>query len=417
MIKTVSVIGLAVAATVCLFIFSQLDQELSEESANLISRIEAGEKSESYIYLLGINTAKDENPSLAGRHLFEELQKKEADHAYIETEYTGSKKLTLPSGNAFCKTWEKNCLETMFHESDQADNLMIEHDVLVSRSARFLEFNQYRTLTKPTIYEVFSPYKYIAAAERIKLLSAISTYKNGEPTKAISALTVQFSKLRASMELQDNLIGKLIFLMKLSEVIDVLSIIHSNEDLQAEMVPRLSASEKSFYMISAREFGLAYHTFKNLDKHPEFFEIGARTPGWKTRIFFKPNMTINALAPTYTRLEELAQLSPSGFAKRMGNQENNNVSTSVFRNYAGKALISFLTSDGFDHYPARFSDLDTKISLFNQIHHFKRDTSHITNPYYGREVPEKTDGKLCLSGPLEDERSLRCLAMELMPFQ
>ena len=123
-----------------------------------------------------------------------------------------------------------------------------------------------------------------------------------------------------------------VFLMKLSEIIDVASVILSNENLVIEKISSLNQSEKGFYMVAAREFTTSYYTFKNLDRNPEFFEMGGNLPGWITRMVYKPNMTINALAPTYSQLETLAQIPASDFVKYIDDEERLGPSTSKLRN-------------------------------------------------------------------------------------
>ena len=395
---------------VFLVLIAQVDDDLSEEAASLIHRIDTESTSEAYLYLYGIFASEDENPVIVGENILEEYQKLDADGSYKIAEYPDSKKLVLPKGKEFCKSWEAGCLAYLFSSNISAETLLSEHSVLVARSNRFLDFEEYTTLSKPTIHELFPPYQYISAAERIKVLEAISVYKNGDVSKAIDSLLVQFLKLRKSMELQDSLIGKLVFLMTLSDIIDVLSIILSIEDVKVEMIPELSKSEKSFHMIAAREFGMSYHTFRNLDKHPEFFGMDGDFPGWITRLFYKPNMTINAITPIYYRLEYLAELSPADFAKSIKAEEDINLSTSRLRNYVGDVLIAI--SPEFDEYVARFSDFDAKLALFNQVHHLKYEPENMKNPYFGTEAPEESDGRLCFSGPLEDKRSLRCLRVK-----
>lgn len=401
-----------VIAVSLLVILAQRDDALSEEAKNLINRIDANGSSESYLHLYGIFAEKSENPVSIGKHLLEEYRKVDIDELYEINDYPDSKKITLPEGVEFCRSWEEGCFEQMFSASVNVNSLLAEHKVLVSRSDKFLEFDEYTTLSKPTILERFPPYHYFSAAERIKVIQAISIYRNGDVQKAIDLLLAQFSNLRRSLALQDNLVGKLIFLMKLSEVMDVLSVILSNEDINIGMIPNLNEVEKDFYMIAAREFSVPYYTFKNLDKHPEFFEKDGDFPKWVSRILFKPNMTVNAKTPIYSGLEKSAQLSPSEFAKKVEKNETFHPSTSKIRNYLGDKLISISPPD-FDVFVARFFDFETKIALFNQFHHFKYDLKAMKNPYYGSEIPEKSGSKFCFSGPIEDERSLRCLRVEL----
>jgi len=396
-----------------LVLVTQIDDDLSEEAHNLLGRIDTNGESESYLYLFGIFAEEGEDPVNVGKKLLEEYRKLEDDESYEVNEYPDSKRLTLPEGDEFCKTWEEGCLEYLFSVDIDAIDLLKNYRMLVSRSNRFHEFNEYKTLSKPRINEPFSHYQYITSAERIKVLEAISLYKNGDAPKSIENLLVQFSKLRKSMSLQDNIIGKLEFLMKLSEVIDVLSVIMSNEESDVEAIESLSETEKSFYMIAAREFGMSYYLLENINKHPERskmkspFSLGRGL----IRIFYKPNMTINAITPIYFRLENFAKLSPSEFAEKIENEDRLSPSTSKLRNYVGNTLIASYSE--YEEYAARFFDFDAKLALFNQVHILNRDLDSMKNPYYEVEIPEQSGEKLCFSGPLEDKVSLRCLRLKI----
>ncbi|MGY0588448.1 MAG: hypothetical protein ACW7DY_22420, partial [Paraglaciecola chathamensis] len=186
----------------------------------------------------------------------------------------------------------------------------------------------------------------------------------------------------------------------------------THDEAVAKWIPALSPSEKSFAMIASREFGMSYYTFKGLDKHPEFFERGSKVPGWLTRFVYKPNMTINAVAPTYLELERLALLSPAEFAKQIDVSHSSAPSTSKLRNYVGSILIA-VSSPQYAEYVARFQDFEAKLALFNQVHYVKLTLDRMENPYYGNETPKEAEGSLCFSGPLDDKKSLRCLKVNI----
>lgn len=396
----------------CLALAGQIDDDVSEDSIKLIERLETNAKSEAYIYINGIFAAENEKPATVGKKILDEQIKLSINTAYEPIEYPDSKKLPLPAGNEFCNLWgDVNCLAYIFSSNVDSSELLVKHRLLVDRSNEFLDFNEYQTMVKPTIDAIIPPYQYIAAAERLKVLDAISIYKNGDTSRSINSLLTQFVKLRKAMELQDNLIGKLVLLMKLSEIVDVLSIIASNENISLEPIPRLTKSEKSFHIIAAREFGMSYYMFKSLDKNPEFFEYHGSSPGWAIRILFKPNMTINAATPIYYQVEKTSHLSHSEFVAKIKSETSTNIPTLQLRNFIGHKLILFIPD--FNDYIARFLDFDVKLSLFNQLHNLKLQPKEMKNPYYGKEEPENLDNKLCFKGPIKDEKHLRCLRVKI----
>jgi len=400
-----------VSSIVVLIFLAQTDDELSDEATNLISRVETGETSESYLFLSGIFAAADESPIEAGKSILLESRKLEADESYDVVKYADSKKIELPQGELFCRVWDDGCLALLFASEKEAANLLSEYNVLVSRTNRFLEFTEYQTLSKPIASEQLPNYQYIAAAERIKLLSAIETYKRGEQEKAIELLLEQFLKLRKSFELQDNLVGKLVFLSKLSDIIDVTSIILSETGIKNTTIPRLYKNEKNLARAAAREFAMSYDTFKHLDKQPDFFEAGANYPSWLIRLFFKPNMTINTVVPVFSRLEKLALLSPREFVDKVKEEGELKHSTSKFRNYVGSILVDVATPN-FDKYAASILNLDVKLALFNHIYQPDEKQPSFENPYYEGETANEVDGGLCFKAPFEGSRSFRCLKIK-----
>ena len=398
-----------IAVIIFLILIGQIDDDLSNGSISLIERIEAPGMSESYLYLTGIFANNKEDPIDVGLKLIKEYKQLDADQDYNIIEYPQSKKIRLPNGKEFCGVEEEGCLEFLFSSGVDVNRLLLDHQLLIHRSNEFLQFTEFKTLSKPTPHEYYPPYQYIVKAERIKTLDSIDLYLNGEKNQAIDSLYLQFSKIRRSMSMQDNLIGRLVFLSKLSEIIDVMSIILTDSEMEYENIPSLTLAEKSFYMISAREFGISYYTLKELDRNPEFFEMGGNTPGWLTRIIYKPNMTINSIASTYHELDRLSRLSQIDFVSEI--EKNNEVTpqTSKLRNYAGNILIGL--GPNYNKYVARFFDFDAKLAVFNQRYNNKSNA--IFNPYDKDEILIESKGSLCFDGPLEYEGNYRCLRVKI----
>lgn len=392
-----------------LVVLGQIDDELSEEAVDLISRIDPEAESESYLYLLGIFAKEGDSPLQVGRNLLAEYRKLDKDESYQIADYSESDRLPLPEGEAFCTFWEEGCFEKLFSSDFDIEQLKSEYRVLLSRSNEFYLLDDYKNLSKPTLHEQFPAYSYLSRVERIKVIDTIASHRQGNSEDAVAQLGSQFKKLRRAMELQDTLVGKLVFLMGLSEVLDVLSVILYEENIKQEEIDNLNKIEKSFYMVAAREFAMGYHMYKKLDKHPNFFEEETNYPGWMVRVLFKPNMSINETAPRFTELDDLSNLSPSEFASYISNRPNMESRGISIRNYVGRVLNDI--SPDFSKYVAKFNDFESKLALFNQVHGSQLKRSDMHNPYYGPETPEEKNGSLCFSGPLEDERSLRCLRL------
>lgn len=405
------ILFLMIIPIIILFLVSQIDDDLDPRATQLINKTEVVTQSEAYIFLNGIFAHENENPSDVGQALLNESNKLAEDESYQIVDYSEDKKIQLPESDLFCSMSEESCLHTIFNaEQATIEHLSQQHATLLSRAQKFHEFSEYKTLTKPTLSELSPPFEYLKKAEYINILNAISVYKQGHSQQAVSLLLTQFSILRKSLKQQDSLIGKMFLLITMSDIVDAASIIISKEKIDVDVIPELTLAEKSFEMVAAREFAMGYYLFKQLDKSPELFEIGGDIPEWYVRMIYKPNMTINATIPFYLRVERLATLTPTQFIKEIKQQTP--PTTSKIRNYVGNVLLN-IASPNFDEYIARFIDLDAKLTMFNQLHHFKYDVNDIKNPYDELKTPNVLDNMMCFDGAFEDEHLIRCLRTKL----
>lgn len=396
---------------IVLFVVSQIDDDLDPRAMQLIQKIDDTSKSQSYLLLNGIFAAANENPIEVGKQLLDDYNNSLQDQSYQIVEYDKNKKLALPNGEFFCKIAEEQCIETLFKTPITINDIYPSHQVLLERLNKFHKLGDFKTLTKPLLTEPTPEYSYLLKAERLKSLVAISAHQQGESEHAISMLFNQFTTVRKSLATQDTWVGKLMFLMVLSDVIDITSVIITQEKLNGSLITQLTPAETSFEIIAAREFSMGYYVYKELDKSPDFFQIGGDTPEWFVRMIYKPNMTINATLPTYLRLERLATLSPSEFTAET-KKLRNPPKTSAFRNYVGSVLLNVASPD-LDTYVARTFDLNAKIKLFNQLHFLKKNPNEIMSPFDGITTPTLLDNMLCFDAPLEDEKLIRCLRTRL----
>ena len=208
--------------------------------------------------------------------------------------------------------------------------------------------------------------QYIRAAERVKTLKAIRLFNTGNINKSLSILEQQIKDNRHALTLHDSLVGKLVFTVILSELIDVLSIIIDQSDVPIESIENLTTEEKSLAIAFAREFGSSYESHNDIDQRPNRITPGPHLPKWIRRIFFKPNMTSNAIAPLYYKAGKISELTPSEFSEYISSYEPISPITSKIRNKEGRHLLWFLPS--FNEYIGMLMDLEAKIYLFNQYH-------------------------------------------------
>lgn len=395
-------------------LLQQIDAPLDPKASALLERAQPAESSEAYLYLMGIVAAKGEEPVSVGRTLHASIKLAEAVYwkerqTFSFEDYPERKKLPLPDGDLFCQSWTQGCIEQLFSNPASLNELLSVHEDLQQRYQVFLQSSDYATLTSPHLAEPFPPFQYLGKANRLWVLKSIATAKSS-PDAGLTMLADNIRQLRQQMALQDLLVGKLVFVMLISENLDVASIVmHRKENTMTFTLPHLTQQERDFSRVMAREFAMAYDTMRSMDRHPEFLKADSPLPGWLVRAIFKPNVSANALLPIYLQAIEDAQMTADAFAERIRRQPKPEVKEDWLRNFAGMRLNRIASPD-FNIYVGRLHDLDAKIRLFNQAG--GSDASHSLEqqpePYLSEDKRS-----LCVDGALPDERRLRCLRIRL----
>ncbi|PCJ32908.1 MAG: hypothetical protein COA90_01350 [Gammaproteobacteria bacterium] len=420
--KTLTFLLTGFIVLTALFWASQQDDELSKVSLSLINKVETaakGEESEAYLYLLGIEASADLDPIELGRWKLAENKKAAAQQDYQIQPHPKSITFSFPRDDLMCHSSKPDCISSLFTHKFDLDELLSQNALLIHRINTFNHYDEFRTLSKPTISEVIPSYHYIGQINRLYTLSAIALYQQHKTDSAIHLLLNNIVVLRAKMSLQDTLIGKLVYVSLISQQLDALSLIISRSESHSPLnkIKPLSLAEKSLDMPFAREFAMSYYNFKELDRNPDFWEPEGQSSPWITRSMFKPNMTINTISPSFLKVMQLVESSPIEFSSYLITPEEYETTPfySVVRNYVGTILLNIQTPD-FSEYVARFFDLDAKIILFNQFHINELKTSQIINPYYPDEHAYMNENKLCFSGIKEKEYALeqRCLLINTL---
>lgn len=388
-------------------VVTHLDQALSDESAALLASLERQKESPAFLFLNGFNASKQDSPARLGLVLLQAYQGGSQDGMSAET---GHSPIELPAGELFCRLREEGCVAALF-QSGRIDVLLQRHETLLSRLYKFYEFDEFATLTEPSFDEQVPPYSFLSAAARLRLLEAIRIYHNGAPGDAVEDLMANLAGARAAMARQDNLLGKMVLLMVISDILDVASVMVTSAGLAVEEIPEFSDSEKDFRLVAAREFSSMWNLLREEDKDPGVFAPFLDFPGWTLRKVFKPTMTLNAAAPVYYRLERMARMSPGQFTAEIEKGTWLAPGSSRLLNATGDNILSAVRD--YDEYAARLLDINVKIAVFNHLHHSGKYATSFINPYYPDDRADANAKRICVSGPLEDSRGFRCLRVAL----
>jgi len=423
MIRILVIIIAALFIGVLIF---QIDDELDPGAALWLEKINSPETSEAYFFLMGFFSKDGEDPVEVGKSIYKSI--KEGEDRYINEkelfdyiDYPKENKIALPKGDIYCPAWQSGCLKLIFENVAELKSELSKHSTLLERYSIFIRKDGYKTLTRPMLTEPIPPYEYFTASHRLNSIKAIVKAHSGEPKAAVSDLYTNFEILRGALYRQDNIIGKLIVLMMLSENLDIMSILMHEYDLDGfDEIGKITKEERDFENLMARELGMMHDTYRNLDRSPEFWEMKGNFPGWLVRILFKPNMSINVAYPGYHDVAKTSQLSQVAFATYVQERQAKQVSfesEKSIRNYIG-SILSDIARPDFTGYLGRFFDINCKIELLNSFlasESQKSEWSTAVNPYGSADTPSvhENGSKLCFQGPLEDIRNLRCLVIKI----
>jgi len=144
----------------------------------------------------------------------------------------------------FCLIEKNECREAIFNSPIGIESLNSKHATLIKRLNKYYQFNEFTTQTNPNVSEPLPPYNFVNRTERIFLLQSVYLHQHGESREAVNRLMERYTILVGALERQDLLLGKVVFLRKLSEIVDTLSIIisESNLSMKTEILSNLNCN-------------------------------------------------------------------------------------------------------------------------------------------------------------------------------
>ncbi len=395
---------------ICSIGFLQIDDAPSEEVASFVSLVESRMQieSEAYLYLNGMAVPEGQDVISEGNRLLVEYERSLSDEI-LPSNKKANNVLGKNEGSYFnCMFLSQACLVNIMKNSDSWQYEMNRGSEVLARYDKFISYTEFTTMTRPSVKEIILNYSYIAFGNHLKVLSILSLVKSKHHKEAFFSLNEDNNYLRKHIEITDNLIHKMVFVSLLANNLDVmvyLSSINAINDFQK--ISLLSVSEIDMTLPLSREFIMGHDMLLELDGSPEIFELGGGVPYWLVRAMFKPYMIMNDSVSGYSELIRLSKLTSKEFAKSVKLVGISGKSNRSFRNYIGSVLNEISIPNYFE-YIARMHDLNCKITLINEV--FSAEGGKLNNPYGSNFDAREAKGNLiCMGGPLEDKRNVRCI--------
>jgi len=412
--------------SITIILLLQVDDDINPEVKQAYEQVTTHKESKAYIYFLGFLADVDVKPEVMGKKIYEsflESKKSSAIEDVNPSTYNYPAENNLPLFTLEAQT--KIYVETLFLQKFDSSKLSKKHQVLFKRYKQFMVLDDYHTLATPGIYTPLEPYLHIISGNDLLLLHAIEDLKKGNVNKAKKSILDNITYTRIQLSNADSVIGKATYIAILSKNLDVLAVLARQYKAPFEgKVAPLTTAEKDVTKTLKREFIGNHSLYKSLDRSSNLLQSDTSQiplPHWVNRIFFKPNMSLNALYPEYKKLIDIALLLPEDFAKVAENITTQSKVSFLtrFRNSVG-AKLSSIGLPNHNDLRARSIYLGGKIALFNQVAvqaTLPKSLAHTQNPFYKNKTAFYSDdnNQVCFDGPFLKrlKQSNRCLKLKI----
>jgi hypothetical protein len=399
------------------------DDALSPVARQWLTKLESEQAagSHAFQYLYGIQSAVDADVEASGRRRFIAYSQAEQRFSSLSENFAFDDPikpdaLKLPPINEtlYCNLHSDSCLNSLYQHKSEWQQEIENQSVLLLRYQRYLRFDDFTTLTRPTAYELLPDYKVLMQGNRLFILKLLLTKESGNPGQMLDMLDADMVGLRKQLERADTWVYKMVFVQLVANDLDILAFIaeHSAAEISIQILP-LTKAEMSTERANLHEFAMTYNMAQQLDGNPEIFEQGGKLPSWLVNLVYKPNKSVNQQIPYFQQQINWSKLSAAEFAAIDISHTDDTSNDVDYFNFVGSILNS-IARPAMHVYLARLFDLDCKIALVNYLLSGKRKP--LINPYYPDATRlQQTQTQLCLDGPYQDDRFFRCVKIRSQP--
>lgn len=387
-----------------------------------------------YIYAMGAGAEEGTDPFEYGAELIEyykSLGETFDEPSPGDSNYFAESRIEQPDSGLICDKRSIDCIEIILDNSESIKDVFTNNLIFLNRYKTFKKISSFKTLTKASIYEQIPQYSALGIGHKLLHLEAIYYGLNNNNSQSINLLADDIEDLRRLLSISDNLILKMVLTAFLSNDLELISQLYA-KDIFSEnttlsdlsFLNDLSKDERSLLVPMQREFSMMVNTMHHLEEnHSDFFEKEGNAPEWLVKLLFKRNKTINAMFPSYKSLAYNSELNTSELQSVLGNNmdvlSNRDLDAT---NFIGQQLAFAFDGAAFNNYLARLHDLNCKFRLIKakiinskdfEIYALSiKKNSEFSNPYTGAPpYKDEENNQICFSGPLEDEKNIRCTAI------
>ena len=381
------------------------DEAPTAEVRNWLTQVQGGARqSAAYLYLAGLDAPAEQAPQQLGALRLAAYQDWLTQRAADQPPPATRDVLPLPEGDLLCPIETPGCFARVLAAAGQLQAFDDAHGLLRQRYEQFLALDDYRTLHGADISAPTLPLAYLLKGQQLFDLHVLHVAQQGDGQAAGQLLATELRGLRQHLRRADNLIVKISLARLVERNLQWQALLYRHGLLPAvgESAP-VELAERSLLQPLQHEFAGVAQMFAGLRDDPQA-DWGERL---QLRLWFKPQMTINAALPPYLRVAELSQLEPDAFVEALPHAAPMK-SRIGWRNRVGDILLSIGGPD-LRLYAARLQDLEARRRLLlligalppGPLEAAKLEAlAGLDNPYFpGQPAVLDEQGRLCFVGP------------------
>lgn len=394
------------------------DDPLSAEVQEWQQQVQAATgESRAYLYLSGLDAPVDQQPEELGAARLQDYERWYVGRGVTDSDYAAPRVATLavPEGPLFCQIETPGCFEKLLAQPQQLPDKSVEQSVLRERYMRFLDLNDYRTLTSVSIAEPVPRLTYMYKGQQVFNLFLLQLALDGHGNLARASLDWELNGLREQLVRADNLVLKMLLGVLVNRNLEWQVRLYRHGLITPPRVPApFSEAERSLLKPMQREFfGIAqmYAQLQDSVSGKEYLNL---------LLWFRPQMTINASLAPYSQVADLSLLEPEAFVMAQGSTVLKTHAVGGLRNRAGNTLLAVAGPD-MRLYAGRLQDLEAKrrlLAVLVQLPLGALDEKQLANmpearnPYYPTRLATLDgQGQLCFDGPQEAAFNGRCMPL------
>lgn len=382
-----------------------------------------------FIYLLGLDAPKEEDPYTLGKNRLTQYRQWMQNPTIVTAP-------TIKGVQSFrAPLWFDGSDEQLIARAKDLPFVIASNPILYSRYHAFLQLKEFDTLINFDAQTTDELSEGLIIGNRFLRADVLSQALNGSALNASALIIEDINAWRAQLKLADSFSQKLLAARILAKDFSLITILAQKNAWPPDALTLLITALTPFSLqevsierlLLSSEFSKIGYALLDAKKNPAIIDA-SKDSFWPLSLSYKPNMSVNFLYAQYTTIASENNLPPRQLFSMAQTQQSREIDIPLsawIKNPKGVAMVQNLLSINFMSYTARLWDVDVNRQLtrlvleasLEQITTEQALEALIQEPSFrgiwDNQPPRiNTDHtQLCYNGLIEDKKGLRCTSI------